>query len=240
MQPRKLLVISLILMTLVVSACSPAMATSPVKEQAAPEQMMEKPTEEPMMEEPTPDAMMEKPTPEVMMGKPTEEAMMESPTQPAAEDGMMEQPAWFSASLTDARSGQTFTINDFKGKVILVETLAQWCSNCLKQQKQVLELHNLIGENPDFISIGLDIDPNEDASSLMGYVERNNFDWLYAVSPAEVTREISNLYGDQFINPPSTPMLIIDRQGQVHVLPFGIKSAQQLLEALQPYLQEGM
>ena len=74
----------------------------------------------------------------------------------------------------------------------------------------------------------------------MGYVERNNFDWLYAVSPAEVTREISNLYGDQFINPPSTPMLIIDRQGQVHVLPFGIKSAQQLLEALQPYLQEGM
>ena len=234
MQPRKLLVISLIILALAVSACSPAAATISVTEQTAAEEMMEKPTEETMMDKPASEAMGE---------KPTEDAMMEKPTEPAAmaeDEKMMDLPAWFSASLTDVRNGQTFTINGFKGKVILVETLAQWCSNCLKQQKQVLELHNLIGENPDFISIGLDIDPNEDASSLMGYVERNNFDWLYAVSPAEVTREISNLYGDQFINPPSTPMLIIDRQGQVHVLPFGIKSALQLLEALQPYLQEGM
>ena len=168
------------------------------------------------------------------MEKPAESTGM------AEDEKMMEPPTWFSASLTDVRSGQAFTINDFKGKVILVETLAQWCSNCLKQQKQVLELHTLLGENPDFVSIGLDIDPNEDASSLMGYVERNNFNWVYAVSPAEVTREISNLYGDQFINPPSAPMLIIDRHGEVHVLPFGIKSAQQLLEALQPFLQEGM
>jgi len=229
MHPRKLLVISLSFLTLIVSACSPAAPATMVKEQAAPEKMMAKPTEAALPEE----KMAEK-TPETMMEKPTEPAAM------AEEEKMMDLPAWFSASLTDARSGQAFTIHDFKGKVILVETLAQWCSNCLKQQKQVLELHNLIGDNPDFISIGLDIDPNEDASSLKRYVERNNFNWWYAVAPAEVTREISNLYGDQFINPPSTPMLIIDRKGQVHVLPFGIKSAAQLLEALQPYLQEGM
>jgi hypothetical protein len=31
-------------------------------------------------------------------------------------------------------------------------------------------------------------------------------------------------------------MLIIDREGVVHTLPFGVKSADSLLDALQPFL----
>ena len=69
---------------------------------------------------------------------------MMSKETPAA-DAMMEAPAWYSASLTDASTGQAFTINDFKGKVVLVETMAIWCSNCLKQQGQVKALHDLLG-----------------------------------------------------------------------------------------------
>ena len=114
---------------------------------------------------------------------------MPTATQDAMEmPGSMETPAWFSASLTDARSGEVFTVNDFAGKVVLVETLAQWCSNCLKQQKQVLELHSRLGERDDFISLGLDIDPNEDIDSLKGYLERNGFHWTYSVAPPEVAR----------------------------------------------------
>lgn len=33
-------------------------------------------------------------------------------------------PAWFSAALTEATSGATFTLQDYKGKVVLVETMA--------------------------------------------------------------------------------------------------------------------
>jgi thiol-disulfide isomerase/thioredoxin len=127
-----------------------------------------------------------------------------------------------------------------KGKVVLVETMAQWCPNCRQQQQQVIDLHQLLGERDDFVSLGLDIDPNEDAASLKNYIESNSFSWTYAVAPADVSNEIANLYGDQFINPTSTPMFIIDRKGEVHLLPFGIKSAQDLLTALQPFLDEGM
>ena len=56
----------------------------------------------------------------------------------------------------------------------------------------------------------------------------------------EVSREIAQLYGDLFLNPPSTPMLIVDRKGGAHPLPFGIKSAESLQEALAPFLNEGM
>ena len=70
----------------------------------------------------------------------------------------------------------------------------------------------------------------------MNYVASHGFDWQYAIAPAEVAREISQLYGDQFLNPTAAPMLIIDRNGEVHPLPFGIKSAEELMEAVESFL----
>lgn len=223
---------TLILLALALAACAPqvkTMSESPAQDMATSEMPA---TEAPMA---TAEAM---PATEAPLA--TADSMATA-TQDAMEmPGSMETPAWFSASLTDARSGEVFTVNDFAGKVVLVETLAQWCSNCLKQQKQVLELHSRLGERDDFISLGLDIDPNEDIVSLKGYLERNGFHWIYSVAPPEVAREIANLYGEQFLNPPSTPMLVIDRHGEAHLLPFGIKSAADLEEALKPFLDESM
>jgi hypothetical protein len=118
--------------------------------------------------------------------------------------------------------------------------MAIWCSNCRKQQQNVADLHTMLGERDDFVSLGLDIDPNEDAASLKEYIEKNGFHWTYAVAPSQVGSELANLYGAQFLNPPSTPMLIVDKQGAVHTLPFGIKSAEQLQEALAPFLADSM
>lgn len=200
-----------------------------------------------MPDKPAEGLMLETPTESVMMDKPTEEAMQshETPladTMPVkpAEGVMMETPAWFGATLTNVNTGESFTLNEFNGKVILVETMAVWCPNCKRQQEQVKALHALLGERDDFVSLGLDIDPNESAEVLKNYVTSNGFDWLYAVPAPEITREIAALYGDQFLNPPSTPMLIIDRKGTAHPLPFGIKSAEDLLEMLQPFLDEAM
>jgi len=189
---------------------------------------MEKPGEE-IMEEPTEDAMMPHDTPAPdAMAEPTGEAMMEA-------------SGWFGASFKDVRSGEAFTINDFKGKVILVETMAVWCSTCYQQQTQMKALHEALGMREDFISISLDIDPNEDESILSGYTQQNSgFDWRYAIASPDITREIGNTYGDQFLNPPSAPILVIDRDGVAHALPFGIKSAEDLMEMIQPYLDENM
>jgi hypothetical protein len=149
-------------------------------------------------------------------------------------------PDWFKATLQDARTGEAFNISDFEGNVVLVETLAMWCSNCFKQQGEVKILHGKLGDRDDFISLGIDIDPNENADALKSYIEKNGFHWRYTVAPREVAREIGQLYGDQFLNPPSTPMLIIDRHGETHPLPFGIKTADDLFNALQPFLEGEM
>ncbi len=227
----------LLALSLLLSACATSQpADSAMMDKPTDTAMMDKPTDTTMMDKPTDTTMMDKPTDTTMMDKPTDTTMMDKPTDTT----MMDTPAWYKANLIHAASGETFQIDDFQGKVILVETMAQWCSNCLKQQKQVKELHNLLGMNKDLISIALDIDPNSSTDSLQQYAANNSFDWIYAVAPAEVSREIGNLYGDQFLNPPSTPILIIDRKGQAHPLPFGIKSAEELQKIIEPYLSEGM
>ena len=234
-----------LLALIALAACAPAAAPT-----QTPEAMMAK-TPEAMMDE-TPDAMLEK-TPDAMMAA-TPDAMMSGETMTdtmmaATPDAMMPHdamtdtmmaPAWFSAALTEATTGTTFTIQDFKGKVVLVETMAIWCSTCLQQQKEVKALHDLLGERDDFVSVGIGVDINESLAALKNYVAKNGFDWTYTVASPDVAREIGNLYGAQFLNPPSAPMLIIDRHGEAHPLPFGVKSAADLQKALEPFLNDAM
>ena len=203
---------------LLLSACAPSTPEAMAQAPAATEEMMEQAT-------PTVDAMMEHPTP-------TGEAMME--------EGAMAMPAFFSVALKDVASGTDFTLADFKGKVVLLEPFAQWCPTCLAQQREVVRLRQLVGERQDFVTVGLDIDPNEDAAMLREYLTQHGFDWLYAVAPADVSSEIGRLYGSQYLNPPSAPMLLIDRHGIVHPLEAGRKSAETILAVVEPLLDEPM
>lgn len=152
-------------------------------------------------------------------------------------DSSSNRPAWFDIELTDAQTGQTFTINDFAGKVVLVETMAEWCPNCRVQQNEMKKLHSQMGNPPDLISISLDVDPNEDVSSLKNYVASFNYDWRFAVAPLLVARALGNLYSAEYLNPPLTPMLLIDREGNVYSLPYGFKSADALQNTIEPYLK---
>jgi len=62
------------------------------------------------------------------------------------------------------------------------------------------------------------------------------FDWHFAVAPLGVARALGNLYSAQYLNPPLSPMLIIDRAGNVHQLEYGKKDADTLQKIVGPYL----
>jgi thiol-disulfide isomerase/thioredoxin len=147
-------------------------------------------------------------------------------------------PDWFSSELTDVNTGMVFRVADYQGKVILVETMAIWCPKCLTQQKEVDRLHDILAGRDDFVSLGINTDPNENSAQLSAYIKNNGFDWLYVIASNKLINEIGELYGSQYLNPPSTPMLIIDKQGEAHLLPFGIKSAEELQSLLMPFFEE--
>ncbi len=222
-------------------ATEPAMSSMPTAGAMMTQPAMtEAPTQSAMMHDTaTPGAMMmqDTPTPGAMMSHDTPTAAaMAKPTE-----AMMAAPAWFASSLKDVRTGNSFTLNDFKGKVVLVETMAVWCTTCYQQQTQIKALHDSLGMRADFISVSLDIDPNEDAATLTKYTQQNSgFDWRYAVAGPDIARQIGKDFGDQFLNPPSAPVFVIDRHGVAHPLPFGVKSADDLMKAIQPYLDAKM
>jgi len=182
-------------------------------------------------------------------GDPTSEPMADAPvpTAVAAMEGQGQQveaamptEPWMSIPLTEVTNGREFRVSDYTGKVVLVETMAIWCSKCRTQQEHIRTLHGQLGaQAADLVSITLDVDPHEDAPYLKSYVEQTGFDWIYAISPAELSRELAGTYGDLFLNPPSTPILIIDRSGAAHALPYGIKSAGDLQQTIQPFLDAG-
>ncbi len=147
-------------------------------------------------------------------------------------------PEWFNVELTDAQTGEIFTINDYAGKVVLIETMAVWCPTCILQASYVYRLHDQLGHPDDLISVSLDVDLNEDAAALKEYINEYGFDWHFAVSPLEVDHALGNLYSAEYLNPPLAPMLIIDRQGNVHQLEYGLKDTETLRKAVEPFLAE--
>jgi hypothetical protein len=145
---------------------------------------------------------------------------------------------WFAMDLTDAVTGETFNMNDFAGKVVLVETMAMWCPNCLVQANEVRKMHEALGNPEDLVSVSLDVDTNEDAATLKKYVEEYGYDWRFAVAPLLVARALGNRYSAEYLNPPISPMLLIDREGEVHQLDYGFKSTETLQEFVEPFLRK--
>src|SRR5690349_21423681 len=99
---------------------------------------------------------------------------------PTLQTPEVDRPDWFDMELVDAQTGETFTINDYTGKVILLETMAIWCPNCVVQANEVRNLHEALGQPEDLISISLDVDINEDSASLKEYAYGYGFDWHFA------------------------------------------------------------
>jgi len=108
-------------------------------------------------------------------------------------ESVTDTPEWFDIELTDVQTGETFTMTNFAGKVVLVETMAMWCPNCIVQANEARNLHEMLGNPDDLLSVSLDIDVNEDVASLKEYSEGYGFRGHFAVAPLEIARALGNL-----------------------------------------------
>jgi len=135
-------------------------------------------------------------------------------------------PLWMDAELKDVRTGQTFKISDFDGKPVLVESFAVWCPICTQQQKESKKLEAEAGN--EIVSVSINTDPNEDEERVRSHITRNDFTWLYAISPIEVTRSLIDQFGRQVVNVPLAPIILVCPDQSTKLLSFGVKSAERL------------
>ena len=127
--------------------------------------------------------------------------------------------------LKDIATGKNFRISDFSDKPVLLESFAVWCPTCTAQQKVTKKFHDEVGDS--VISISIDTDPNEDESRILEHIEKNGFNWYYAISPVELTRSLIDQFGIGIVNAPSVPMILICGD-KATMLDSGIKSVSEL------------
>jgi len=145
-----------------------------------------------------------------------------TPMQPAANI-----PAWFNLPFSDARTGQSITLASYAGKTVMVEAMAAWCTNCLAQQTQDVQVHQQLGDSVTMIS--LDVDSHEDATLLAKYAKDKNFTWTFAVSNGPLLDALVAQFGRTITNPPSTPIFIISPDGKLSDLLTNGHSADDLI-----------
>ena len=99
---------------------------------------------------------------------------------------------WKSASLTSAVTGQTFTLSQYAGKVIVLQFMATYCQFCLAEGHQLVSVQQTLSGNSQasgqVVMISVDVDPNENVAQLKNYVQQNSFgapgsspSWIYAM-----------------------------------------------------------
>jgi thiol-disulfide isomerase/thioredoxin len=150
-----------------------------------------------------------------------------------ADDAMAESmdDAWRTLPLTDARTGETFTLADFSGQTVFVEPMATWCTNCRRQLMNVDDARaTLAGEDVVFIALSLETDlPDAD---LAGYAAGLGFDWTFAVMSQELLQALADAFGRSITSAPSTPHFIIRPDGSTTDLVTGIDSPTELIEMI--------
>lgn len=140
---------------------------------------------------------------------------------------------WLDIELKDVVTGKTFKLADFKGKVVFIETMAVWCPLCTAQQR---EFQKLLAEGGDgIVFISVNVDPNENADILRRHVEANGFKWPFAVAPRPLVLKLADQFGDRVLHAPSTPVIILTKTLQPHLLRSGIKPAAELKQEVAKY-----
>jgi len=142
------------------------------------------------------------------------------------------EASWLDIELTDAETGEAFTLASLAGRVVAVEPMAIWCSNCKAQQDRVKSVYqDISGAGVTYISLG--VDPGEDAEALARYADQRGYGWTFSQAPKSFSRALRDLFGSQVLSPPSTPLIVLDPSGEVAYQGFGSHAPDELLAILQ-------
>jgi peroxiredoxin len=131
-------------------------------------------------------------------------------------------------TLNDVR-GETLSLSDFKGKVVVLDLMATWCAPCREEIKHLSALYEKYSINVAIITISVDpkFDTNETLKQLVG---DNAIKWFVARDTANVNRD----YGVSVI----PTLVIIDKNGYIRARFEGLTTTSTLSKEIDNLLSE--
>jgi thiol-disulfide isomerase/thioredoxin len=73
---------------------------------------------------------------------------------------------------------QEFSLSDFKGKYVILDFFAIWCTPCKIELAHLKDLKHQLGD--EIVIISLDVDPEETEQEVKDYKKANGMDWIVA------------------------------------------------------------
>ena len=138
------------------------------------------------------------------------------------------RPAWQTTTFEAARTGESLSVAEADGPVVL-HTFATWCSVCHDQQQNLDTLHERRGE--ELTLVDLTIDENDDPDDVAAHAEDNGFDWRFGVAPTGMTSSLVDDVGDRVVFAPQSPVVVVCPDGTTETLGKGA-SADTIAETL--------
>lgn len=144
---------------------------------------------------------------------------------PAANGDSPVEQTWRTITLVDVATSESFSINDFSDKTVLLESFAVWCPTCLAQQNELAKL-----TDEEIIHISVDTDPREKAQQVLSHRNANGFDWIFVVAPEDWSRSLVADFGISSVFAPGAPVILVCDSENARILGPGVKSPDTLRE----------
>ncbi len=147
--------------------------------------------------------------------------------EPSAPEETAVLASWQTIEITDV-SGDTFTLADYVGTPMLVETFATWCSKCRAQLIDTQQAASTLADEGAVVALSVETDLSPD--DVAEYAASNGFsDIRFAVMSPELLAAFADAFGTTVANPPSTPKIIVDATGQPGELSTGPASVDDIV-----------
>jgi thiol-disulfide isomerase/thioredoxin len=117
--------------------------------------------------------------------------------------------------------GNTVTLSDYSDEVVVLDFMATWCGPCRFAMRDLVSLHDDIGDQ--FVMISITVDPNFDTIPVLReWIENYNSTWIHARDLADppVTQQFSVTEIPTYV--------ILDREGKIRFRHVGPVSALKL------------
>ncbi|MDY6939013.1 MAG: TlpA disulfide reductase family protein [Cyanobacteriota bacterium] len=157
---------------------------------------------------------------------PEAETTAEAPAAEPAADGELT-----TLPLTNAETGESFTLADFSGQTVLVKPMATWCGKCKTNLQGVQEATAELGEG-DYKIVALSVEDNLPDEDLAKYATEEGFDFTFAVADPEMMRALDAQYGQEALNPSIGSRFIISPDGELSELATGTVDPGELVATL--------
>lgn len=135
---------------------------------------------------------------------------------------------------TETVDGQAWSLESYRGKVVLLSFWATWCGPCVQELPEMRELFDKYKNSSDFILVGISLDERKDV--LTRFCEQRKIEWLQLHEP---DKGWDNSLAQAFSVHAIPSVWLIDRDGNIVAFENTLSEIEKkLVELLNPETSE--